>query len=59
MANKVHTRVQPPADDSAVRDDDESTKQPQEYAAEEVAQELIDFLSRLSPFRIQRSLSDR
>jgi len=59
MANKLHTRVQPPSADPVLRDDDERTKQPQEYAAEAVAQELIDFLSRLSPFRIQRSPSDR
>jgi len=59
MDDETNSRVQRPSGDGATSDNDGTKKQPQEYTAEEVGRELIAFLSRLSPFRIQRSVSDR
>ena len=58
MDDETKTRVPRPSGDGVALDDDETAKPPQEYTAEEVAQELLDFLSRLSPFRIHPSPSD-
>jgi len=55
MDDETKTHVLRPSRDGVALEDDETAEPLQEYTAEEVAQELLDFLSRLSPFRIQPS----
>lgn len=51
------TRTMPSTNDEVTQDDDRA-QSPRQLRREEVARELIEFLSRLSPFRIHPSHTD-